>query len=636
MKLPSKERFLWPALTFALIGILVLLGTLQYRWSNEVSEATRARMKAALESSMLAFRQDFTRELSDLTLAFEPALSPGKIAELATVAQQAAQIRNSVPHSALVRAVYVAEQTSSGQLRLLKESGKASFDQVDWPPELEVLRSVLPQPFGAVVFTSRLPLKDRRMEYRDHERAGGFRMHSEFGSPVMIQRHTPPWFIAASIPALVHPLEIHFGGRLPQEPRPRRWIIVELDRSFFQQHLFPELVSRYFPSSSERAYDVAISNGRAKEDDIYRSGAHLSDKQADAVLNLFGPGFPGKLATAVSFEGSSRHSGPNEMELPLNVPLGLEPGHPPEESSWFLLVKNRQGSLEAAVARLRFRNLGVSFGILLVLAATMAMVVLASQRARKLAELQMDFVTGVSHELRTPITVISSAAENIADGLVEDKQQIARYGTAIKNQAAQLKQLVEQILLFASSRHGKQPYTLRPANVEDVIELALANSAELIRSAGIAVERSLQPRLPAVMVDTQAMSQCLQNLIANAVKYRGNAAWIGIAAATRHIAHGAEVVITVSDRGIGIAHDELKHIFDPFYRTTAVREAQIHGSGLGLPLAKNMAEAMGGYITVRSAPGTGSAFSVHLPVSTEAHSAAAERASAKNLIQNHE
>ncbi|HWC18510.1 MAG TPA: HAMP domain-containing sensor histidine kinase, partial [Terriglobales bacterium] len=381
------------------------------------------------------------------------------------------------------------------------------------------------------------------------------------------------------------------------------------------------------------------SAGTSDGNEIYRSGGSLSQGQADAVLNLLAPGgAPGaRGAVVVSFDGAPRSAGPNEIEVPFNVPLALGPRHPPEESSWYLLVKNRQGSLEAAVARLRFRNQAVSFGILLVLAATMAMVVVASQRARKLAQLQMDFVAGVSHELRTPIAVISSAAENIADGLIADKQQIARYGVAIKNQAGQLKQLVEQILLFASSRHGKQPYTLRLANVEDIIDFALTNCNDLIGAAGITVEKSVQPKLAAVMVDMQAMSRCLQNLIANAVKYRGDVPWIGISAAARRTARGMEVVITLSDRGIGIAHDELKNVFDPFYRTAAVREAQIHGSGLGLPLAKSMAEAMGGYITVQSKVGMGSAFSVHLPAaSTEVSATVSEGAAAKNLIQDHE
>jgi signal transduction histidine kinase len=107
----------------------------------------------------------------------------------------------------------------------------------------------------------------------------------------------------------------------------------------------------------------------------------------------------------------------------------------------------------------------------------------------------------------------------------------------------------------------------------------------------------------------------LQNLIANAVKYGGESRWIGIRAL---IADGPdrrkEISITVEDKGIGIGQEELKRIFDPFYRTPAATAAQIHGSGLGLPLAKTIAEAMGGRLTVTSVPRKGSAFTVHLPV----------------------
>ena len=200
------------------------------------------------------------------------------------------------------------------------------------------------------------------------------------------------------------------------------------------------------------------------------------------------------------------------------------------------------------------------------LATTMAMVIIASQRARRLGQLQIDFVTGVSHELRTPITVISSAAENIADGLVSDREQITQYGRAIRSQAAQLKQLVEQILLFAATRRGAQHYALRRVDIAAVIDMALG-------------ER-----------------------------------WLGVRAATREIAAGTEALITVSDRGIGIESHELEHIFEPFYRSSRVRDEQIHGSGLGLPLAMSMVKAMGGYISVESSPGNGSAFTVHLAV----------------------
>ena len=121
------------------------------------------------------------------------------------------------------------------------------------------------------------------------------------------------------------------------------------------------------------------------------------------------------------------------------------------------------------------------------------------------------------------------------------------------------------------------------------------------------------------MGDLPALSQCLQNLITNALKYGSEQRWIGIrGAAHEHGSTGKEIQISVSDRGIGISAEELPHIFEPFYRSPSVRAAQIHGTGLGLPLSKSIVEAMNGRVTVKSAPGRGSTFTLHLPCVDEA------------------
>jgi len=279
---------------------------------------------------------------------------------------------------------------------------------------------------------------------------------------------------------------------------------------------------------------------------------------------------------------------------------------------WQLVVNNRRGSLEAAVAALRRRHLAISFGVLLVLAVTMGIIILATRRVQELARLQIDFVAGVSHELRTPLTVISSAADNIADGVVENRQQMAHYGRALRGQASQLRELVEQVLLFAATRDNRQTYSLRAVQVADALDLALQNTAELIRGAGIAVQCHVSRDLPNVSIDVQALSRCLQNLITNAIKYGGDACCIHIEAKTEE--HGREVTISIRDRGVGISPEDMRHIFEPFYRGASVRDAQIHGSGLGLPIAKSIAEAMGGRITVESEAGRGSSFTVRLPV----------------------
>jgi signal transduction histidine kinase len=271
--------------------------------------------------------------------------------------------------------------------------------------------------------------------------------------------------------------------------------------------------------------------------------------------------------------------------------------------------------LGAFVDEMRRRDLMISSGVLLLLVISMAILMIASYREQRLAKLQFNFVTNISHELRTPLTVISSAADNISHGMVEGKQQLAQYGAVIGNHARQLSGLVEQVLLFAAARDGRHRYDVRVLNVSQIIEAALAHTAGLIRSAQFTVEQTIEPGLPAVLGDLSALSQCLQNLITNALKYGGDRRWMGLRASLEENGPlGKAVQISVSDRGMGIAPADLPHIFEPFYRSSAAAAAQIRGTGLGLPLAKSIAEAIHGDLTVRSVPAKGSTFTLHLPV----------------------
>jgi signal transduction histidine kinase len=276
--------------------------------------------------------------------------------------------------------------------------------------------------------------------------------------------------------------------------------------------------------------------------------------------------------------------------------------------------------VEAAVNGLRRRHLIVSFGVLVLLAVTIGMVMIATRRARRLAALQVNFVAGVSHELRTPLAVISSAAENLSHGVVADRQQLQRYGASILKQTRQLTQLVEQVLLFASTQQRQGQYRLRPVNVGQVIDAALENTAGMASAAGVTVERHVEPGLPPAAADFAALAQCLQNLITNAIKYGGDGRWMDVrAAARRENGSVREIEITVEDRGIGISPEEIKQIFEPFYRSPAVAGSNVHGTGLGLPLARTVIEAMRGKLSVTSTPGKGSAFTSHLAIAAGLH-----------------
>ena len=232
----------------------------------------------------------------------------------------------------------------------------------------------------------------------------------------------------------------------------------------------------------------------------------------------------------------------------------------------------------------------------------------------RMARMQMDFAASVSHELRTPLAVLCSAVDNIADGVVSGKEQLAKYGAVIRNQSRQINGLVNQVILFVSTQDLKGRYDLEPLTVSDVVEAAVTGTSELIHKAGFTLEQHISPDLPKVLGDRSALSQCLQNLITNALKYGDQGRWIAIRASADGGRDHPEIRISVQDRGKGIERTELHQIFEPFYRAKAALAGQIHGTGLGLPIAKSLAEAMGGRISVTSEVGVGSIFTLHLPV----------------------
>ena len=242
--------------------------------------------------------------------------------------------------------------------------------------------------------------------------------------------------------------------------------------------------------------------------------------------------------------------------------------------------------------------------------------------AIQLAKLQMEFVASVSHELRTPLAVISSAADNIADGLVKGANDIKKYGAAIQNQSRQMTELVDQILLFSATNDRTNQAAFGSLDVPKILDSVIEQTSELVRASGFRIELEIEPALPPVRGDASALARCLQNMVVNAVKYSGKSRWIGVRAflSNSQLRGRREVQVAVRDRGIGIARTELDHVFEPFYRSPAVVAEQIHGTGLGLSVSQNIAEAMGGHLTVASELGAGSVFTLHLPIAEEASS----------------
>lgn len=251
--------------------------------------------------------------------------------------------------------------------------------------------------------------------------------------------------------------------------------------------------------------------------------------------------------------------------------------------------------------------------------------------AMQLSQLQMDFVASVSHELRTPLTAILTAGENIRDGMAPNRDSLFEQGSVISDQAQQLMELVDQVLLFSATRETKLAHSLRELHLDEVIEHAIRSTQSVIEEAGFSVETRIEPGLPPVVADLYLLSQCMQNLIVNAVKYSSRHRWIGISA--RMDPEENAILMSVKDKGIGIEAAEISHIFEPFYRSPQVTEAKIQGTGLGLSIAKRSAEVCGGDLTVSTEVGVGSVFTVHLPIANQSRQKASTAESAMGGVR---
>ncbi len=634
-----RERlFRWVAVP-ALAGVLALLAVLQYKWSGQVSAAAKAQMQSNLQVSLLGFRQDFARELGSAGVEIRAALDASVPVNPAQFAEQFQHWQQTASHPNLVEHIYVWQNPDHEQ-PLRFDPGKDQLERAAWPPEFDSLRQRLQElsAFAALHTPDRGPggrdarsAHDRSRRSHDHDqlrasdrpsgrRGGQARGRTDF---------FVPWIVDQTVPALAYPV------RHPQADGNRAitWLVIQLNQNVLAKEIFPELAQKYFRGQSGLDYHVAVrENDNSGERVIYASDTGFGrddNQQMDASLTLFGPPIG---------RASAPDLGPEMLFTPFRPPANDRPAQTDErrgngteriprfevfqhsggQSIWQVAAKHKSGSVEAAVAGLRRRNLMASFGVLVLLGVTMALILIASQRARRLARLQMDFVTGVSHELRTPLAVISSAAENIAHGVVGDKQQLVRYGNSIVKQTRQLTQLVEQVLQFAATQQAPRNHGLGPVNLQGVVETALEGTAATIAAAGFTVERSIDPGLPPVSADFNGLVQSLQNLITNAVKYGGENRWLRVVAeAVKERGQTREIVLSVEDKGIGISKEEIKSIFEPFYRSPAIAESGIHGTGLGLPLARKIVEAMGGRLTAQSEVGKGSLFTIHLQVAGE-------------------
>jgi two-component system OmpR family sensor kinase len=183
----------------------------------------------------------------------------------------------------------------------------------------------------------------------------------------------------------------------------------------------------------------------------------------------------------------------------------------------------------------------------------------------------------------------------------------------LHRQAKQLMILIEQVLNFAASQQSRVQFHHEPIFVQELIEDVLID----LHIDHKNVIREYEANLPLVMADAVALAQCLQNVIVNAIKYGGEQQWIRISVSHFYVGDRTELRIVVEDQGIGIGPEDIKHVFEPFYRSAHLAGSDIHGTGLGLALAKTIVEEAGGTISLESRLGEGTVVCICLPAIDE-------------------
>jgi len=235
------------------------------------------------------------------------------------------------------------------------------------------------------------------------------------------------------------------------------------------------------------------------------------------------------------------------------------------------------------------------------------------RRELRLAGLRSLFVSSVSHELKTPLTSIRMFAEILQTKDPPDQRLQEDYLGTIVGESERLTRLLNNVLDLSKIEQDQMTYRPRPTSLTEVAHRAVQAMEYPLKQEGFTLRVECLDEIPPVAVDPDALEQAILNLLSNAIKYSGESREIDL----RLRAEDGYGVIEVTDRGPGVAPQELERLTQKFYRVPTPESQRVPGTGLGLTLVDHMVKAHGGELRMRSAVGEGSTFAVRLPLGGE-------------------
>jgi signal transduction histidine kinase len=229
----------------------------------------------------------------------------------------------------------------------------------------------------------------------------------------------------------------------------------------------------------------------------------------------------------------------------------------------------------------------------------------------RLNKIRRDFVANVSHELKTPATSLQLLADSLVETLDDDPEQARLFASQLKSETDRLSRLITDLLDLARLESEEGVTNPKPIDVRSVLMVVLSRMRQTARHKDISLlwRRYGESALYTIEGDETQLASMFTNLVDNAVKYTPPGGRIEVTGSS----DGEEIQVQIADTGIGVPQEKLPRLFERFYRVDKARSKETGGTGLGLSIVRHVAENHGGRVTVESAPGEGSTFTVYLP-----------------------